>query len=291
MTHLKFKDTSDTVTSPQVVVIHNPADGEYTQQEKIRLASRHDSMFHYFEIPCDAVAADEDSVPPEDDIVIGRIDNQIAELLKSILKANDNTLDAHMETPPSWHINRNETFTVNAFIDNKEWLFNQLDAVTGYNTLFLCADIISPQGEPGSKADKEGLWYDVFPLLQEANSQNEIIMNALHRDLSHRDSMRVLIDPLTKIYEYGLEEKFDPNMDSDLDEGEPDPQKYYNWSNWFLKAQYLSDSLHKVYPRNFRNIVIYGAAKLIAQDHLKVTKLQQYLAAMGRTGTRLILVD
>jgi len=292
MTHLKFKDTGDTVTSPQVVVIHNPADGEYSQKEKIRLASRFDSMFHYFEeqeVPADSC---EDISPEDDALVIGRIDDSIATLLKDILSTNDNTLDVNMETPPSWHINRNETFTVNAFIDNKDWLFNNLDTVSGYNTLFLKADFMSPQGYPGSRADKEGMWYDVFPLLQEVNSQNEIIMSALHKDLSHRDSMRVLIDPLTKIYECGLEEQFDPVIDSaEDDEGEPDPRKYYNWSNWFLKAQYLSDSLHKVYPRNFRNIVIYGAAKLIAQDHLKVTKLQQYLAAMGRTGTRLILVD
>lgn len=290
MTHLKFKDTGDTVTSPQVVVIHNPADGEYTQYEKIRLASRYDSMFHYFEFNDNTVVDDFGDTPPEGDTeVIGRIDDTIHALLNDILRTNDNTLDVNMEIPPSWHINRNETFTVNAFIANKNWLFNMLDTSCGHNTLFLSADFMSPQGYPGSQADKEGLWYDVFPLLQEVNLQNEIIMSALHKDLSHRDSMRVLIDPLTKIYECGLEEQFDPAIDAS--DGEPDPRKYYNWSNWFLKAQYLSDSLHKVYPRNFRNIVIYGAAKLIAQDHLKVTKLQQYLAAMGRTGTRLILVD
>lgn len=290
MTHLKFKDTDDTVTSPQVVVIHNPADVEYTQREKINLASRYDSMFHYFEDPIIALSSHNDVDTLQEAVMIGRIDDSIATLLKDILRTNDNTLTVNMETPPSWHINRGETFIVNAFIDNKDWLFNSLDAISGHNTLFLSADIIAPQGYPGSRADKEGMWYDVFPLLQEVNSQNEIIMSALHKDLSHSDSMHVLIDPLTKIYECGLEEKFDPMVDT-CEESDPDPRKYYNWSNWFLKAQYLSDSLHQVYPRNFRNIVIYGAAKLIAQDHLKVTKLQQYLAAMGRTGTRLILVD
>ncbi|ARV77089.1 hypothetical protein PHABIO_461 [Pseudomonas phage Phabio] len=290
MTHIKFSSNSeDLVVTPQHIEVHNPqGEGEWLTDDLIRQASRYDSMFHYFESPEED--SDPDCSPTDEAVCIGRIDSTIHTLLSDIINTNDNTLDVHMGTYPSWHRNRDETFTVNAAIENVDWVFDKLEKTYGYKTLFLRADFVAPQGRHGSQADKDGIWHDVFPLIQEANQQNEIIMSALHRDLSHRDSMLVLIDPLTKVYSAGLEEKesFDGMVNDDC---EPDPMKYYGWSNWFLKAKYLSDSLHRVYPRNFRNIVIYGAAKLIAQDHLKVTKLQQYLAAMGRTGTRLILVD
>lgn len=296
MTHIKFSsDSEDLVVTPQHIEVHNPqGEGEWLTDDLIRQASRYDSMFHYFETGDNEAVGDGivGTVEEGDVEVIGRIDNTILNLLEDVIRTNDNTLDVHMGTYPSWHNNRDETFTVNAAIENVDWVFNKLEKTFGHKTLFLRADFVAPQGRPGSRAKKDGFWYDVFPLIQEANQQNEIIMSALHRDLSHRDSMLILIDPLTKVYSAGLEGKIDFDIAScEEDQCEPDPMKYYGWSNWFLKAKYLSDSLHRVYPQNFRNIVIYGAAKLIAQDHLKVTKLQQYLAAMGRTGTRLILVD
>lgn len=291
MTHVKFNSDEETYVSPRKITVHHNPE-EVPLEEAIRSASRHDSMFHYFDFIYGDLVAEggEEDNGKDGETVVGRFDHEIKDLLSRIIGCNDNTLVVDMDTPPSWHINRSETFTVNAAIDNTDWLFTELLHHHGHNTLFLRPGF-NPQGRPGSKACRDGMWLDVYPLIQEVSEQTDIIMDALHNDLSHRDSMRVLTDPLTKVYNAGLTEKFDPDAAPVADGEEPDDRKYYGYSNWFIKAKYLSDSLHKVYPQNFRNIVIHGAAKLIAQDQLKITKLQQYLAACGRTGTRIILVD
>lgn len=266
------------------------ADGTMTRQD---YANSMDSQFRYF-----GETDEEHGLYDHDrNTVIGRIDSEILALLDSVINTNTDCTTHAMTAVPNWNAVRENTFTINAHIDNMKYVMETLHNRHMQTTLFLKATDNPCTEETGRRALKEGMFYEVYDLLNEVNNQNEITMRALHRNIEHMDSMRFLLDTPDTIYESGLKIKLEDGdavcSDSE-DDAIPCPNhSYTNYfhANWYIRARYLSYSLHDVYPLNFRNIVIVGASKMIAKDQLKVTKLQQYLAACGRLDTRLILVD
>lgn len=61
--------------------------------------------------------------------------------------------------------------------------------------------------------------------------------------------------------------------------------------NWYIKAYFLNKGLSDFIQRNFKHIVIVGAAKAIGQGDFKPSKLFQYLAALGRRDTMVVFLD
>lgn len=256
-----------------------------------KLANSMDSQFYYL--------GDEDSDAgcyDMEDKVWDQTDAAACSLISTVLINNTTNTLQPMNQVPNWHRNRDLTFTVNVGLKDPDTVFDGIWNVGYANTLFLSDSL--PIDEPTAGrhglANRKGKWLDIYNLLEVMSHQQEIILDALNENVVQMDAMRVLVDPLDTVYYDGLETKLGEGeafVDDGKDDGMSVCRHAYGHANWFVKARYLSSALWKCYPFNFRNIVIHGAAKMIAQDKLKVTKLQQFLAACGRQDTQIILVD
>lgn len=295
MTQVTFTNTKEKLyTSELSIYLRGPREMRMKGFDETREANKVDSLFYY-------TFVDERGIYDVNTEYFNVIDNSAYKLIDNIIRDNADVTTIAMNQIPNWQDVRDNTITVSVGMKNPTDVLRQLWNSHGEYTLFLsnCA-IDQPTGGWQSRANQEEQFYDIYNLFDLINHQQDIVLRSLDRNVSQMDAMRILIDPLDTVYQSGVGIKLGDGEAVAVDDGDEDPEgppcpdhhkQYYGYSNWFIKARALSIALWDNYPVNFRNIVIHGASKMIAQDKLKLTKLQQFLAACGRLDTKIILVD
>lgn len=291
MTQIKLDTTGEDLYVQEIRIdVH----GEYPKSgSHVKAAQSADSLFYY-----NYGTNDDDGRECQafDSRELSNKDSGVYSLVAGLINDNTSNFVLNMNHVPDWHRNRDRTFTLNLRLDNPLSVMEALEDTFHQNTLFLSNDICLYEPTAGihGKANREGPFFDLYNLIEIMDNQQEIIFNELDENVVKRDAMKFLMDTGATVYPSGLGTQLNEGEAwcAPAEETDRDFTRHaQGHSNWLIKARYLSKVLHRCYPVNFRNIVIHGASKLIAQDKLKLTKLQQFLAACGRCDTIIILVD
>lgn len=114
------------------------------------------------------------------------------------------------------------------------------------------------------------------------DTQEDALIASLLRDLEPQAAMRFMaLQPSEKVV--GLRRAAPPGAAAkDLYTGLPE---------WLVRAKYYTEHLDKRLPRNWRHIVIVGAAKKIGTGEFKPSRLYQWLANMGRVNCVVFFLD
>lgn len=123
--------------------------------------------------------------------------------------------------------------------------------------------------------------YEIMNLIR---CQEAYLHDYLLRDVTPSSAMRFISQPEDAFCD-GLVENVNPDDDGKADilyEGVP---------NWFIKSKYNTEYVQTVIERNWRHVVVVGAAKRIARGEFKPAKLFQWLASLGRMNCKVIFLD
>lgn len=135
--------------------------------------------------------------------------------------------------------------------------------------------IINGCGDHNSK-----FLYEIMYLIR---MQETKLHEYLLRDLTATSAMRFISESGETICD-GL-------VDGQTVSEEKTSYLYKGTPNWFIRAKYYTEYMQSGIQRNWRNIVIVGAAKKIATGDFKPAKLFQWLASMGRVNCKVIFLD
>lgn len=256
-----------------VVKIHDHWEGDAERPvDNLFLANASDSLFHLFDSRFDSDA---------DSYVLEGTDSLVESMIKAIVKKNGVQTKISIKDVPSWHNVRDNTHTLLTKLSESDKVYNNL---TNYFDDVICYSA-------------DGLvrgTHNLTELLDEVNNQNQIIIDGLVDRIDQRTSLSFMTDSLTTVYDSGLLGYLAPDEAWASDEDTPSHlvgKRYIGYSNWLIRASILSDSMVKKIKQDYKNILIFGAGKLLATEQLKLTKLQQYFAACGRLDTTIILID
>lgn len=264
---------NEVYTNKLFVRIHDHWKGDVTRPvDTMFLANGSDSLFHLFDSQSDSGA---------ESYVLDGTDSLVESMIKAIVKKNCNQTKISIKDIPSWHNVRDNTHTLLTKLSESDKVYhnltNHFDNVVCYSADCLVSGT-----------------HNLSELLDEVNNQNQIIIDGLVDSIDQRASLSFMTDSLTTVYDSGLLGYLAPDEAWASDEDTPSHlvgKQYIGYSNWLIRASILSDSMAKKIKQDYKNILIFGASKLLATEQLKLTKLQQYLAACGRLDTTIILID